>query len=689
MEPYEGNIIEQMLTLVSAEEDGSYTGGASEAVQQVKKFIDDIPGGFFVYHAEGDERLIFANKAMLKIFRCDTMDELRELTGNSFKGIVYPEDLEAVEQSIKEQIAASQDDLDYVEYRIIAKDGSVRWVEDYGHFLRRENIGNIFYVFITDATEKINKRKQEHLQRLEVIEGLSVNYDSILYIDLKKDKVYPYRLSERLIPHFTKKLQEREYLNFVEDYVKTCVHPEDKQNIAEKLAPEYIVTALAENKTYYINLRCIQNGETQYLQLRLVNVGEEGSVSQVVIGCRNIDEEVLQQMKQKKLLEEALHNAHLAFVAKNTFLSNMSHDLRTPLNAIFGYAALAKKNLKDAGLAQNYLDKIETAGRSILELVDNVLEISYMESQDFHINEAECNLHDIIQQVYRAALPAAAKKEIAISLHSSALKHGDVYADKEKLKQVLGHIVGNAVKYTKNGGKVDITVTEQKTSSDVATFAFIVQDTGIGIEQETIKNIFEPFERGQNTTHSGVYGSGLGLTIAKHIVETLNGTIDCQSTVGKGSTFTVTVSFKLQSTDESEAADTEKLLNFLKGKKILLVEDNEINLEIETEMLQDLELDVQAAENGKKAVDMLATAKEDEYLFVLMDIQMPVMDGRQAAENIRKLSGKVADIPIIALSANAFEVDKRLSMEAGMNDHITKPLEIPVMLKAIAKVIKY
>lgn len=689
MEPHEGNIIEQMLTLVSAEEDGSYTGGASEAVQQVKKFIDDIPGGFFVYHAEGDERLIFANKAMLKIFRCDTMDELRELTGNSFKGIVYPEDLEAVEQSIKEQIAASQDDLDYVEYRIIAKDGSVRWVEDYGHFLRRENIGNIFYVFITDATEKINKRKQEHLQRLEVIEGLSVNYDSILYVDLKKDKVYPYRLSERLIPHFTKKLQEREYLNFVEDYVKTCVHPEDKQNIAEKLAPEYIVTALAENKTYYINLRCIQNGETQYLQLRLVNVGEEGNVSQVVIGCRNIDEEVLQQMKQKQLLEEALHNAHLAFVAKNTFLSNMSHDLRTPLNAIFGYAALAKKNLKDAGLAQNYLDKIETAGRSILELVDNVLEISYMESQDFHISEAECNLHDIIQQVYRAALPAAAKKEIAISLHSSALKHGDVYADKEKLKQVLGHIVGNAVKYTKNGGKVDITVTEQKTSSDVATFAFIVQDTGIGIEQETIKNIFEPFERGQNTTHSGVYGSGLGLTIAKHIVETLNGTIDCQSTVGKGSTFTVTVSFKLQSTDESEAADTEKLLNFLKGKKILLVEDNEINLEIETEMLQDLELDVQAAENGKKAVDVLAAAKEDEYLFVLMDIQMPVMDGRQAAENIRKLSGKVADIPIIALSANAFEVDKRLSMEAGMNDHITKPLEIPVMLKAIAKVIKY
>ncbi|MCX4287278.1 MAG: ATP-binding protein, partial [Clostridia bacterium] len=368
--------------------------------------------------------------------------------------------------------------------------------------------------------------------------------------------------------------------------------------------------------------------------------------------------------KQKKLLEEALNNAKLSYVAKNTFLSNMSHDMRTPLNAIFGYTALAKKNVKDSELTKSYLDKIETAGRSILNLVNRVLELSYMESQEFRIDEAQCNLHDVIQQVYRTALDEASAKDITISLHSSSLKHGDVYADKDKLKQILDRIVGNAVKYTRNGGHVDIDVTEESSASDdFSTFRFSVKDNGVGISEQFIKRIFEPFERENNTTLSGVYGSGLGLTIAKHLVDMMGGSIETNSV----------------------SADTKKMLAYLKGKKILLVEDNEINIEIETEMLQDLGIKIVPAENGQIAVDKMSKAKPDEYVCVLMDIQMPVMDGRQAAAHIRKLPSAAANTPIIALSANAFENDKKLSLEAGMNDHITKPLEIAAFLKSLAK----
>lgn len=680
----DAKLIEQMLELISLGEKE-----IPEDAQLFSKFVNDMPGGFFICRAYGynNGQILFINRAMMRIFKCKNLQEFKELTGNNFWGTVHPDDLEAVSQSVKEQYVAPRDNLGLLEYRITTKDGSVRRIEAYGHLVHSKSMGNIFYVFVSDATEKIKKRRRESLQRIKVIEGLSVNYDTVLFAEINKNKVLPYRLSSRIASNIAKRLQEGDYAKFVKNYVKVCVHPDDRQNIALKLSPEYIASALEETRTFYINFKSLSRGVTKYLQFKIVNVGPKGKVTQVGIGCRNVDMEVLQELNQKKFLEEALNSSKLAFVAKNTFLSNMSHDMRTPLNALFGYTALAKKKLADVPVAQTYLEKIEAAGTSILELVNKVLEITYIESQDCHINETECNLNDLIEKVYRTVASKAAHKNINISMQTSSVRNVDVYADGEKLKQVLDHIVGNAVKYTKHGGNIDITVTEQITSTDTSTFRFTVKDTGIGISKEYLSRIFEPFEREQNTTFSGEYGSGLGLTIAKHIVEMLSGTIEVSSTKGEGSVFTVTVSLKLQNRDEEQPADTDNLLNYLKGKKILLVEDNEINLEIETDILQDLELIVEPAENGKVAVEKLTAAKEGEYLFVLMDIQMPVMDGRAAAAKIRKMNSPIAQIPIIALSANAFEVDKRLSIEAGMNDHITKPLDIAVMLKAVAKVI--
>ncbi len=712
----EGNLIERMLSILSLYESDSEQleakspsdGYNSEIALQIQDFIDKIPGGFLIYKADGDEEIIYANKALIKIYKCDSLAEFRKLTGNSFKGMVHPDDLEAVEKSINEQIANSIDDLDYVEYRITDKNGVVRWVEDYGHFVRTETAGNLYYVFIGDATEKITRRMsetaallneklekerklkniikeydkerklitQEHLQRLEVIEGLSVNYDSILYADLNENKILPYRLSTRLERQFEKKLQVRDFNWFVSDYVSVWVHPEDRALVSEMTSSRSIREKLAENPTYYLNYRCIQNGEVQYIQLRLVNVGSSENISQIVMGYRNIDEEILQQIKQKQFLEDALNNAKLAFKAKNAFLSNMSHDMRTPLNAIFGYTSLAQKNANDSHIVKEYLNKIDIASNQILDLINKVLEITYSESQDFHLNEKECNVAEVLRETIDSISAQANQKNISISV-SRQIEHADVYADKDKLLQLLSHIANNAVKYTKKHGEVRFFVSEQqKPNSEFATYKFTVEDNGIGIGKKSLKRIFEPFEREYNTTLCGVYGSGLGLTIAKHIAEMMGGTIKAQSTVGKGSVFTVTVSFRLQQKTKA-AKECENSTDELRGKTILLVEDNEINLEIETDILQDMGFCVDTAENGQIAVDKVAASRVGDYDLILMDIQMPVMDGLQATANIRKLQNpSLARIPIIALSANAFESDKRTSMEIGMDAHLTKPLNV-------------
>lgn len=673
-------------------------------VRQIIRFMDEMPGGFFIYHADGDEKLIFANQAMLRIFQCETLDEFRALTGNSFRGIVHPDDLEEVEQSIQEQIAASQYDLDYIEYRITRKDGSVRWLEDYGHFIRNRSVGDIFYVFASDATEKknhllnlieaYNKERnsinQEHLRRLEVIEGLSINYDSILYADLDSDTILPYRLSSRTKRQFDERFQKRQFLWYVSDYIDTWVHPEDRGMLSRATAPEYIRKRLADGKTYYINYRVINGEKIQYLQLRIVNVSKKDHISQIVLGYRRVDEELRREMEQKQILESALENAKLAILAKNTFLSNMSHDMRTPLNAIFGFTGLAKKHLDDTAAMCSYLEKIETSSRQLLDLIDKVLEISWTETDNTHITETECSLRSILQDVHRSLSLPASEKNIAFTLDDAGLAHPDIYGDPDKLRHLFLYLADNAVTYTQTDGQVELTVREvEKLSNDYIVYQFIFRDTGIGISESSLQRIFDPFEREKNTTFSGIHGTGLGLTIARNIAEMMQGSIDVESALGVGSTFTVTLRLRIQNQTDPIFADSNEVLQRLFDQKILLVEDNEINREIETELLQDAGFTIDEAVNGAIAVEKVRASMPGEYDLILMDIQMPVMDGWQAAQAIRALANPaLAAIPIVALSANVFQSDINKSLDSGMEAHLTKPIDIPALMKTIERILK-
>lgn len=683
------------------------------------KFMDEMPGGFLIYRADDDEEIIYANKALLRIFQCETLTEFRELTGNSFKGIVHPEDLDEIEQSIRKQISESRYDLDYVEYRITRKDGIVRWIEDYGHYIHSETVGGIFYVFLGDATEKKERQileqeellsekeqkiqnlieeydkerkliRQEHLRRLEVIEGLSINYETILYADLEMDKILPYRLSTRTEYQFEKKYQVRGFTWYISDYVKKWVYPEDKEFVLKATSPAYIREKLAETKTYYINFRVVQDDKIQYIQLRFVNVGSKEGVFQIVMGYRKVDEEIRRELEQKQLLEEALNRANLAITAKDTFLSNMSHDIRTPLNAVTGFAALAREHIHDGKTVKGYLHKIEDAGRQLLELLDKVLEMAWEEANDIEVSENECNLRSIVNEAYEFLLPQAEEKGIMVSLDMGGIEHSDVYSDTEKLRQILLQLVGNAVKYTEKGGVINVKLSEEeRLSNDYAVYQFVVSDSGIGMGKDFLERIFKPFEREKNTTFSGVHGTGLGLTIVRNAVEKMGGSITVDSVKGKGSTFVVTFRFRIQNNPVSTVVNTTEVLEQLKEQKILIVEDNEINLEIVTEILEGLGFSIDSAENGSIAVEKLKNSEPGNFALVLMDIQMPVMDGRKAAREIRRLGNPIlANIPIIALSADAFESDKRLSIESGMDAHLTKPIDVPLLLETMAKTIQ-
>ncbi len=672
--------------------------GHESKADQFISFIDEMPGGFFIYRADGAEEIIYANKALLRICNCSTMEEFRKLTGNSFRGLVHPDDLEEVEESIKKQIAESQYDLDYVEYRIVAQGGAIRWVDDYGHFIHSA-IGDVFYVFAGDATD----RKQQHMDTvntldwekkryLDLVEGLSIGYESILYADLDADTVQAYRLNDRTHRQFSKELQIRSYGSFAADYVKTWVHPEEQEFVSKATSPEYIRSRLADSHTFHLNYRVIKDGRIQYIQLRIVNVGKKDGGLQIVMGYQNMDEEIIQEMERQKVLEEALESARTAIVAQNAFLSNMSHDIRTPMNAIIGFTGLAKKNASDSERVLHYLNRIETSGTQLLQLLNDVLEISRIESGKVHIEENRCSLPEILQEAGTDAFLRAEDKGITVSLDSAGLQHETVYSDRRKLTQILMRLVNNAVKYTGEGGQVTVMIEEEpdRDSREYSTYRLIVEDNGIGISKKMLQQIFKPFERGKNTTQSGVHGTGLGLTITRSIVDMLGGTIEVVSEEGKRSRFTVSLHLRTEEMGrEMHAAEKKKKGGRPGRKRILVVEDTEINLEIVTELLKDAGYLVDCAINGSIALEKVRHSRPGYYDLILMDIQMPVMDGYHATKAIRRLADPaLASIPIVALSANAFDEDKRKSRESGMNAHMEKPIDTPQLMEVICHMLE-
>ena len=393
-----------------------------------------------------------------------------------------------------------------------------------------------------------------------------------------------------------------------------------------------------------------------------------------------------QELNEK--LQIAAENAESANRAKSTFLFNMSHDIRTPMNAIIGYADLASRHSDEPEKLKKYMENIQVCGQNLLMLLNNVLDLARIENDktemEYSVSDIEKDFRNCIA-MFRNQVDSKGQTLTV----TTQLLHPYIYADVPHLTEVCTNLVSNAVKYTGAGGTIRCGVTQKPGEKEGWCDTVVtVADNGIGMSQEFQQHIFEPFERERTSTVSKVEGSGIGMGIVKKLVGLMGGTVEVESKIGVGSTFTVTIPCRIASEEETQAKRETNPSDqkCLCGTRILLTEDNDLNAEIATELLQEEGCTVDRAKDGVECVDMLEKAADGTYQIILMDVQMPVMNGYDAAKKIRRMDDpQKANIPIVAMTANAFSEDKQVALDAGMNDHIAKPIDMSVLVPTLRK----
>lgn len=389
------------------------------------------------------------------------------------------------------------------------------------------------------------------------------------------------------------------------------------------------------------------------------------------------------------MLKNALRRAEEGSRAKSSFLFAMSHDLRTPMNAIIGYAELMEAHWGEKEVTTNYLQKLKGASQFLLALIGNVLEIARIESGKETLNEAPWNLMKLEETLDILLDGEISRKQLTVNRNVN-IRHANVYCDALKIREIIMNLLSNAVKYTSEGGKIVLDIDEKPSARDgFMTLQIRVSDNGIGISKEYVPYIFDAFTRERSSSESGIIGTGLGLHIVKSFVDLMNGDISVKSEPGKGTCFTVEISCRKIPEEELQQQMEEQPENVsLAGRRLLLAEDNGLNAEIAMTILQDADAEVELAADGKIAVDKLKDVPVGYYDAILMDIQMPNMNGYEATKAIRKLTDERAKIPLIAMTANAFEEDRQAALAAGMDDYVAKPVEISELFRTIMKHLK-
>ena len=389
-------------------------------------------------------------------------------------------------------------------------------------------------------------------------------------------------------------------------------------------------------------------------------------------------------------MEEAAKIAKSANEAKTRFLFNMSHDIRTPMNAIIGFSELLEKHVEEPERVEDYVTKIKSSSSFLLSLINYVLEMARIESGEAKLRQEIGSWKELIESLNAVFEPEIAKKGLSYSCKAE-VEHEFVSCDRTKVREIFLNVISNAVKYTPEGGSISVALTEMPTKKkNVITYKCIVEDTGIGMSKEYLPHIFEEFTREKTSTESRVTGTGLGLPIVKSLIDLMDGTIEVESELGKGTKITIILPFLLATEEQivkKTQQESQEIVKDLKGRRILLAEDNDLNAEIAMTILQENDFLVERVENGKECIEELEKHPEDYYDVILMDIQMPQMDGYEATEAIRCLEDERAKIPILAMTANAFDEDKRKAIEAGMNGHIAKPINLEQLFQMLGQIL--
>ena len=426
------------------------------------------------------------------------------------------------------------------------------------------------------------------------------------------------------------------------------------------------------------------------LILALVQVFRWNSAKDFFMQQEHSEQEYRKSLEQKNVaLQLAVQRETKANLAKREFLFNMSHDIRTPMNAIIGFTALAQTHIDDRGQVEDYLKKISVSSQHLLSLINDVLDMSRIESGKVTLEAKPVHLPELVHELRDIVQAVVSEKDLSLTLDTVGVENEDVIADPLRLEQILINVLANAVKFTPDGGQISLWIVQKDTApAGYADFEFHIKDNGIGMSEEFQKHIFEQFARERTSTVSKIQGTGLGMTITKSLVDMMGGRITVKSEQGKGSEFTISLRFPIGEAKTEQTPPAAKA-SASAGKKLLVVEDNELNLEIASTLLKEAGFAVDTAENGKIAVEKVEAASADRYDLILMDIQMPKMDGYTATREIRTLSSsKKANIPIVAMTANAFEEDRQKAFKAGMNAHIAKPIDVNILMGTLDKVFK-
>ena len=539
-----------------------------------------------------------------------------------------------------------------------------------------------------EAEAELQKSKQKEILSAGVITTLSLEYGPLYLVDLKTGSLQVFRTSdiESSIPVQQLASEIPEYLPFIRAYATRYVVEEDRASFLEWTDAEHLNALIHANSFSEFNYQRNSNGTLNYYQYCCGPVSDDPTSDLMIFGFRNVDAAVKKDMETKTALEAALQDANIANESKTQFLFNMSHDIRTPMNAIIGYTGIAKKNTKEPA-TKDYLGKIEIAGNQLLSLVNQVLEMARIESGKTILQAQKIDMdqsEDMVRTIYAAQAEA---KDIRFTVELRNVTHKHVIGDRGRISQIINNLLGNAIKYTPEGGSIFNYVEEEACDMPgYAMYKITVEDTGIGMSKEFLPHLFEEFSRENTSTVSKIQGTGLGMSIVKKLIDLMGGSIEVTSEPGHGSKFEVRIPLKIDPDFMAQESDEAKNKEIsLAGMKILLVEDNEMNREIAQEILEEYGAQIDTAEDGDIAVEKVKNSAPGQYDVVLMDIQMPRMNGYEATKAIRALESKeLADIKIIAMTANAFEEDRQNAFAAGMNEHIAKPIDVPHLLRTLS-----
>ena len=773
-------------------------------------------------HSVDGSRILSVNRAALKILGYESMEEMEAEGFNMVAASVMDED----KQKLREAITSleKEDDSASVEYRVVHKNGEILHVMGNVKLLN-ENGEQFYQRFLLDCTAQKLQEKKNAQRQMELVQALSIDYNLVCFYDLNTGRGFLLRNDESNGHVFDSLFGgDISFGESVGGYIDRFVYEDDKEMLRHIFSLEELHKILMEKKQHYVNYRVFRDGGIKYFQMKVVRAGAWDVDHGIVMGFRSVDEEIRNEMEKKNMLEDALMQANRASKAKSVFLSNMSHDIRTPMNAIVGFTALALTHIGQREQVEEYLKKIMTSGNHLLSLINDVLDMSRIESGKMHLDEKPCSLPDILHGLRNILQADIRSKQLELYIDAVDVLDEEIYCDRLRLNQVLLNLLSNSVKYTAAGGTVSLRIIEKPGApAGHANYEFRIKDTGIGMSEEFVSHIFEPFEREKSSTISGIPGTGLGMAITKNIVDMMNGAIEVRSEQGVGTEFKVSLTFRLlpgkrepqdipelkncralvvdddfnscdsvsymlqqigmraewtlsdreavlrtrqaamrgdhygvyvidwmladmngvevtrrirkevgeeapiivltaydwadieeeareagvttfcskplffselrdclnsiiNGDEDCQDGDVAEQVNFAPGR-ILLAEDNELNQEIAVAILGEAGFTTEVAQNGQIALDMLEQSTPGYYQLVLMDVQMPVLNGYEATRKIRRLEDRrLASIPILAMTANAFEEDKQAALGCGMNGHIAKPIDVELLFKTLNKV---